>query len=129
MTKRKLTQLNNYIKHLPFLESLPQCSKLYRCFSTKYDEFIYLHLIKNNMDLNATCLLRKYKKSIILQFFENKNNFRELSITHKQKNILINIFKIIKKFKEIRYKLLIKKISKYLKIHNLDINYIAKYMI
>lgn len=128
MTKRKIYELNKLIKHKPFYEDYPQPSKLCRCFSIKHEELIYEHLINNNMDLNSTWLLIKYKEAIKISFFQNKNNFRNLSITIKQKKILKNIFKIVKIFKEIRYKIIIKKICNYLKIDNINSKCIAKYL-
>ena len=129
MTKRKINELDKLFKHkYSCKEYLPPPIKLCRWFSTKHEEHIYEHLINNNMNLNSTWLLVKYKESINCSFFQNKNNFIDLSITIKQKNILKNIFKIVKIFKKIRYKLLIKKICKYLKIHNFGSKYILKYV-
>jgi len=123
--KRK--RIDDILQHIPY-NSIPKLNILYRCFSYKHEEIICTDLLENKFNLESTFILRKYKEAIKFEIFNINNTYFIRSYNlYKKKNILILVLKIIKKFKQIRYMILLKKIYKYLGLVPINIKQIIKY--
>ena len=94
---------------------------LCKTFSEKHTNIIYYDLISNQMNVNSTYVLRKYKTDIQHRFFTTKYNYANIFITHHQKYVLLNIFKAIRLFRLSRTNLIALRLFRYIPYFNMDL--------
>jgi len=94
---------------------------LYKSFSSKHVNSIYEDLINNQMNLQSTPLLNRYKIDIQNQFFNTNKLMDNIYLSHKQKSVLLNIFKVIRLFKLVRANLIAIRLFNIIPQFNMDI--------